>query len=106
MFQRLEADATGRIAVFLTEVTQDARRSGAKLIASASVAVEGATLGSAVDIVGRPDVLSVRWLDGEAETVGDTLDLGGREGRFEIRVRVPDDCAVTADADVMPEAET
>jgi hypothetical protein len=40
------------------------------------------------------------------ETVGDTLDLGGREGRFEIRVRVPDDCAVKADADVMPEAGT
>lgn len=104
VFQRLEAGDTGRIAVFLTEVTQDTRRSGAKLIASASVAVEGATLGSADDTVGRPDVLSVRWLDGEAETTGNTLDLSGREGRFEIRVRVPDDCAVTADADVIPEA--
>ena len=66
--------------------------------------MEGATLGSADDTVGRPDVLSVRWLDGEAETTGNTLDLSGREGRFEIRVRVPDDCAVTADADVIPEA--
>lgn len=104
VFQRLEAGDAGRIAVFLTEVTQDTRRSGAKLIASASVTVEGATLGSADDTVGRPDVLSVRWLDGEAETTGNTLDLSGREGRFEIRVRVPDDCAVTADADVIPEA--
>lgn len=106
VFQRLEAGDAGRIAVFLTEVTQDALRSGAKLIASASVAVEGTTLGSVDDTVGRPDVLSVRWLDGNAETVGDTIDLGGREGRFEIRVRVPEDCAVTADADVIPEAGT
>lgn len=104
VFQRLEAGDAGRIAVFLTEVTQDTRRSGVKLVASASVAVEGATIGSADDTVGRPDVLSVRWLDGEAETAGNTLDLGGREGRFEIRVRVPEDCAVTADADVIPEA--
>ena len=87
-------------------MTQDARRSGAKLTASAFVAVEGATLGSADDTVGRPDVLSVRWLDGNAETFGDTIDLGGREGRFEIRVRVPEDCAVTADADVIPETGT
>lgn len=106
VFQRLEAGDAGRIAVFLTEVTQDALRSGAKLIASASVAVEGTTLGSVDDTVGRPDVLSVRWLDGNAEAVGDTIDLGGREGRFEIRVRVPEDCAVTADADVIPEAGT
>ena len=106
VFQRLEAGDAGRIAVFLTEVTQDARRSGAKLIASASIAVEGATLGSADVTVGRPDVLSVTWLDGKAGTVGDTIDLGGREGRFEIRVCVPDDCAVTADADVIPEAGT
>ncbi|WP_018000095.1 hypothetical protein ACNKFW_01825 [Paracoccus sp. TD-10] len=104
VFQRLEAGDAGRIAVFLTEVTQDTRRSGVKLVASASVAVEGATLGSADDTVGRPDVLSVRWLDGEAETAGNTLDLGGREGRFEIRVLVPEDCAVTADADVILEA--
>jgi hypothetical protein len=81
-------------------------RSGGRLIASASVAVEGASLGSAEDTVGKPDVLSVRWLDGEAEAVGGTLDLGGREGRFEIRVRVPEDCAVTADADVVPGADT
>lgn len=106
VFQRLEAGNAGRIAVFLTEVTQDARRSGSKLVASASVAVEGATLGWADDAVGRPDVLSVRWLDGEAETAGNTLDLDGREGRFEVRIRVPDNCAVTADADVLTEAGT
>lgn len=106
VFQSLEAGDAGRIAVFLTEVTQDARQSGSKLVASASVALEGSTLGSADDTVGRPDVLSVRWLDGEAETAGNTLDLGGREGRFEIRIRVPDDCAVTADADVLAEAGT
>lgn len=106
LFQRLEASDAGRIAVFLTEVTQDARQSGAKLIASASVALEGTTLGSVDVTVGRPDVLSVRWLDGNAETVGDTIDLGGREGRFEIRVRVPEDCAVTADAHVISEAGT
>jgi hypothetical protein len=106
VFQRLEAGDTGRIAVFLTEVTQDTRRSGAKLVATASVAVEGTTLGSTDDNLGRPDVLSVRWLDGQAETAGNTLDLGGREGRIEIRIRVPDDCAVTADVDVLAEAGT
>jgi len=106
VFQRLETGENGRTAVFLTEVTQDAVRGGARLIASASVAVEGASLGSAEDTVGRPDVLSVRRLDGEAEAGGGTLDLAGREGRFEIRVRLPEDCAVTADADVIPEAGT
>lgn len=106
VFQRLEAGDDGRTAIFVTEVMQDAQRSGARLIASASVAVEGASLGSAVDTVAKPDVLSVRWLDGEAEAVGGILDLDGREGRFEIRVRVPDECAVTAGADVIQEPGT
>lgn len=106
VFQRLEADETGRIAVFVTEVTQDARRSGAKLVASASVAIEGSALGGADDTIGTPDVLAVKWLDGDVGTEGKEIDLDGREGRLEILVRVPDDCAVTADADVLSEAAT
>lgn len=106
VFQRLQAGETGRVAVFVTEVSQDARRSGATLVASASVAIEGSALGATDDTIGTPDVLSIRWLDGDAGMDGSELALEGREGRFEILVRVPDDCAVTADADVLPEAPT
>jgi hypothetical protein len=106
VFQRLEAGETGRVAVFVTEVSQDVRRSGTRLVASASVAIEGSALGAADDTIGTPDVLSIRWLDGDASMDGSELALEGREGRFEILVRVPDDCAVTADADVLPEAAT
>lgn len=103
VFQRLEAGETGRVAVFVTEVSQDSRRSGAKLVASASVAIEGSALGAADDTIGTPDVLAVKWLNDEFEAVGNEIDLDGREGRLEILVRVPDDCAVTADADVLSE---
>jgi len=103
VFERLEAGPLGMIAVFSTEVTQDIRRSGAVLIASASVAVEGAGLGRMGDNTPQPEVLSLRWCDSAEAFEGAVFGLAGREGRLEILVRVPDDCAVTADIDVLPE---
>lgn len=104
VFQRLEAGPAGRIAVFATEVTQDARRSGAALVASASVAIEGSAVGGIDDIIGKPHVVAVKWLDGEADVGGGKFALDGRGGRFEIHVRVPDECAVTVEAEVLLEA--
>jgi hypothetical protein len=102
-FERLEAGPSGRIAIFRTEVIQDTRRSGTVLIASASIAVEGAGLGRTGDDTPQPEVLSLRWCEGAEVSQGAVFELAGREGRFEILVRVPDDCAVTADIDVLPE---
>jgi len=106
VFQRLEEGETGRVAVFETEVSQDARKSGAVLVAAASIAIEGTALGAADETLERPDVLFIRWLKGDASVDGSKLPLDGREGRFEIHVRVPDECAVTADAEVLPQVMT
>lgn len=106
VFQRLEEGPAGPIAVFATDVKQDTRRTGAVLVASASIAIEGSAIGGVDDTIGKPDVVAVRWVDGEAGVGGNRFQLDGREGRFEIHVRIPYDCAVTADAEVWPEAET
>lgn len=105
VFQRLELDPTGPVAVFSTEVVQDSRYSRSVLVASARVAIEGGALGSVDDAVPAPEVVSVRRLIGNAGTEGDRFPLEGKGGHFEIRVRVPDGCAVTADAEVLPEED-
>ena len=42
----------------------------------------------------------IRTSDSELSVSGNNLELDGREGRFEIRILVPGDCAVTVDADI------
>ncbi|WP_081616565.1 hypothetical protein [Thioalkalivibrio sp. ALJ3] len=100
-FERLETQATGKVAVFSTEVTQDTKRSGFALSASAAVAVEGAGLGHMAEDAPKPEVLSIQCSDGSEVADGPVFNLSGREGCFEIFVRVPDDCAVTAAVDVL-----
>jgi len=102
IFRHLELDGTTRLAVFSTEVVQDGRRSGKTLVASASVVVEGSELPLADSEVGRPAVLSLRSADGQTFP-GNRLALDGREGSFEIRVAVPENCAITASAVVLTE---
>lgn len=103
VFDRLELGLEGRVAVFMTEVTQDRRRSGSTLVASASIAIEGTGARRIDDDVPRPKVISVSSPDGGPAANGPSLLIQGREGRFELRVLIPEDCAVTVDAKVVPD---
>ena len=49
----------------------------------------------------RPTVVSIRSHDGRLGANSGSLVLSGAEGAFEIRVLVPEDCAVTVKAEVL-----
>jgi hypothetical protein len=98
VFVRLERDDEGTVAVFETEVRQDSRLSGIALSAKPAVAIEGSAASSTDDVAGQPIVIGFRGpLSGE----GARIPLDGAEGRFEILVRMPPDCAVTLDVEVI-----
>jgi len=104
-FVRLESVKSGTVAVFRTEVRQDAKRSADVLIASASVAVDG---GRAVEAGGGlpdPIVLSISSMEGDKFASGSRLNIKGEDGFYEIRVMMPHDCAVVASADVIVETK-
>lgn len=101
VFDRLELGKSGRVAIFTTEVIQDRQRSGTRLSATVSIAIEGAGAGRVDGDITQPVVLSIKAADGDAASEASSLDLNGMEGRFELRVSVPDDCAVTVDAEVL-----
>lgn len=103
VFNRLEFGEAGRIAVFTTEVSLGSGRSGATLAASASIAIEGTGASRIDDDIAQPTVLSIKPVDGGAAAEGSLLSLAGREGRFELRVLVPEDYAVTVDVEVLSE---
>ncbi len=104
VFEHLEVRKDHKIAVFSTELTQDAKRSGAVLQATAAVAIEGTKLDRFGEGAPNPEVISIRWADGEEVAKGAVLALAGREGGLEICVRVPEDCAVTVEVEVLEEA--
>ena len=101
LFERLELSEAGTVAVFSTEVSQDARHSGSTLAARAAVAIEGSAAGRIDEAIRQPEVLSLRSMEGNLSANSSSLALAGAEGMFEIRVLVPDDCAVTVEADVL-----
>lgn len=103
IFDRLAMSDRGRVAVFLTDVTQDKGRSGVTLRASVSIAIDGAGIGQIDDDIPLPTILSISLVGSEA-VESDTFPLNGLEGPFELRVLVPDDCAVTVDVEVLTEA--
>ena len=103
LFERLELSEAGTVALFSTEVSQDARRSGSTLAARAAVAIEGSAAGHIDEAIQQPEVLSLRSMEGDLSANSSNLTLAGAEGMFEIRVLVPDDCAVTVEADVLTE---
>ncbi len=106
VFVRLKADDKGKIAIFSTEVTQDPDHSGVVLEASAAVAVEGKGFPRLSEDVPIPKVIYISFTDeaGKGKSEGSVFELKGREGRFEIAVRVPGDCAVTVDVNILDEA--
>ena len=101
LFERLELNDAGTIAVFSTEVSQDTLRSGSSLIARAAVAIDGSSTSLVDGDIRQPVVVAIGSADGDLLASGDSLALAGNEGMFEIRVLVPDDCAVTVKADVL-----
>jgi len=103
VFSRLATGEEGKVAVFETEVTQDPKHSGSVLRASATIAVEGTGLSRPGEEVPKPEVLTITFLDDASRSEGPAYELAGREGRFEIAVRIPDDCAVMVEVDVIGE---
>ena len=105
LFKSLELSEAGTVALFSTEVSQDSSRSGSSLMARAAVAIEGSSISSRIEHdIQQPVVLSIAYPEGNLSSIGNSLELDGAEGMFEIRVLVPDDCAVTVEADVLPKA--
>ena len=102
LFKSLELSKAGTVAVFSTEVRQNPERSGFSLRARAAVAIEGSSMASRIENeIRQPAVLSIACPDGDLSANSDSLALDGAEGMFEVRVLVPDDCAVTVKADVL-----
>ena len=101
LFVRLEGEPDEPVAVFETVVRQDERRSGVALQATPAVAIDGARAGN-MDSVGlQPVVVSIKGPTTELSSDGGQVTIDGDEGRFEIRVGCPPDCAVTVEARVL-----
>ena len=100
-FERLESSGEGTVAVFSTDVSQDADRTGVTLVTQPAVAVEGSTVNRKENDIEQPVVLAIRTKDGKRSATGGRLELSGDEGTFEISVLVRGDCAVTVDAQVL-----
>jgi hypothetical protein len=47
-----------------------------------------------------PEVIEIRAEDGSSAELGNTLTIDGASGSYEIVVRMPDECAVTVDAEI------
>lgn len=100
VFVKLEAAGSDTIAVFSTDVQQDVKRTGRTLTARASISIEGAAaiIDGHVEV---PVVISICSYEADIRASGvNSIELNGREGVFEIRVRMPPDCAVSVDVEV------
>ena len=103
-FVRLEATEQGAVAVFITEVRQNVNRSGSILTTTAAVAVDGGRPIESDTVLPTATILSIRSSDGIQFSEGGELTIDGADGVYEIRVQIPFDCAVIADADVLTES--
>lgn len=108
LFKCLEYTDAGTTAIFTADVAQDASRTGKLLEASASIAIDGGAAGSVdsgdiEDGIELPRLISIAAEDGSLEVSGARLVLDGAEGRFQFRVFVPGNCAVTLDARILQE---
>lgn len=100
-FERLEDTRSGCVALFTTEVRQSVDRDGMTLSARPAVAIEGSSVVRTDSDIAPPTVVSIRSDDGRLSANSGSLELAGAEGAFEIRVLVPEDCAVTVKAEVL-----
>ena len=100
-FERLIPTESGCVAVFSTEVRQGVHRDGLSLSARAAVAIEGSGVLRTDSDIPQPTIVSIRSADGPLAANGSNLELAGAEGLFEVRVLIPEDCAVTVKAEVL-----
>lgn len=98
LFERLTKENGQTLAVFSTELRQDAARSGVRLLAEAAVAMDGNGAGKLDASIEPPLVVRMRSDDGQLVSDTGVIAVDGTDGRFEIYVRVPADCAVIVDA--------
>lgn len=101
VFLRLEQRAGTTVAVFSTDVQQDSDGGGQALQVSASVAIDGSATRQLDESINSPEIIEIRSTDGERQQTGARLQLNGTSGKFEIAVSVPDEYAVTVDAEVL-----
>ncbi|MGN7929271.1 hypothetical protein [Sphingopyxis sp. 22461] len=101
-FERLVREHGVTLALFSTEVQQDAELSGHVLVAQPSIAMDGGAtrLDATLDF---PEVVRITAADGSLVDGQDALVIDGADGRFEILVRVPSDCAVTLEVRILEE---
>ena len=106
VFERLKQDGQCIVAIFSTDVRQDIRRSGTVLTVKATVAMDGAAARRIDDLIAQPSIAAIRGIDRSSEGGdSDRIFLGGNEGRYEIFVRMPPDCAVTVNAQVLAKSD-
>jgi hypothetical protein len=98
LFLRLQRGTDGPVAVFQTEIRQDAGKTGAILAAKASVAIDGGPASGIDGTAEVPQVIAIRGMNGAPSSEGNRLVLDGSEGVFEILVGMPRDAAVIVDA--------
>ncbi len=102
LFVRLERGDEGTVAVFETIVRQDQRKSGRVLQVDAAVVMDGRK--SADTSVLQPKVVGLYGSTPALSANGNKLTLDGAEGKFHIRVRMPEDAAATVDASILSES--
>lgn len=100
VFVRLEQSEGRKVAIFTTSVLQDTDAQGERLHAAAAVALDGAAMRQVDQSMAIPEILEIRAADGTSSASGDLLVIDGASGEYEIVVSVPDECAVTVDAEV------
>lgn len=100
VFVRLEQRDGAKVAIFSTSVQQDADGRGEKLLAAAAVALDGAATRQLDQSIESPEIVEIRAADGSNSETGDLLTIDGASGEYEIIVSMPDECAVTVDAEV------
>jgi hypothetical protein len=102
-FAKLELVDGQRIAVFTTDITQDRTKSGKVLVATASIAIDGASSPLQLDDFTPPSVLSMNFADDQTATMGAQLPTDGRDGKVFIRVLLPEEYAVILDVELTME---
>jgi hypothetical protein len=100
VFERLIHEDGATLALFSTELQQDELQSGYTLVAKASVAMDGAAAKLDPSFE-HPAVVLIRAADSSISREAAALAVRGAAGRFEILVRVPPDCAVTVDVQLL-----
>lgn len=100
VFARLEMRDGMKVAIFSTSVQQDADGTGERLQASAAVAIDGAATRQLDQSIVTPEIIEIKAVDGSVSVVGDLLAIDGSSGDYEIAVSMPDECAVTVDAEI------